>query len=62
MTRNKVNKEICLISHVEPKSVDEACKVDHLIREMKKELDHIVKNYRWELASRPKEKNVIGTK
>ena len=31
MTRNRVNEEIYLISQVEPKSVDEACKDDHWI-------------------------------
>ena len=29
---------------------------------MKEELYHIVKNETWELVSRPKDKNVIGTK
>ena len=29
MTRSRVNEELCLISQVEPKNVDEACKVDH---------------------------------
>ena len=61
MTRNKVNEEMCLISQVEPKSIDEACKDDHWIQAMKGELDHIVKNDTWELAPRPKDKNLIGT-
>ena len=29
MKRNIVNEELCLISLVEPKSTDEACKDDH---------------------------------
>ena len=35
MTRKKVNEEICLISQVEPKSVDESCKDNHRIQAMK---------------------------
>ena len=62
MTRNKVNEELCLISQVEPKSADEACKDDHWIQAMKEELDKIVKNETWELVPKPKDKNVIGTK
>ena len=54
----KVNEELC----DEPKSVDEACKDDHWIQEMKEKLDQIVKNETWELVPRPKQKNVIGTK
>ena len=61
MARNTVNEEICLISQFEPKSVDEACKHDYWVQEMKEELDQIVKNETWELAPRMKEKNVIGT-
>ena len=44
MTRKKVNEKLCLISQVEPKSADEACKDDHWIQVMKEELDQIVKN------------------
>ena len=29
MTRSRVNEELCLISQVEPKNVDEACKDDY---------------------------------
>ena len=29
---------------------------------MKEEIDQIVKNEKWELVPRPKDKNVIGTK
>lgn len=62
MTRNKVNEELCLISQVELKSIDDACKDDHWIQVMKEELDQIEKNETWELVPRPKNKNVIGTK
>ncbi|MDF3686196.1 hypothetical protein, partial [Enterobacter hormaechei] len=62
MTRNRVHEELCLISQVEPKISDEACKDDHWIQEMKEELDKIEKNETWKLVPRPKDKNVIGTK
>ena len=62
MTRSRINKELCLISQVEPKNVDEACKDDHWIQEMKEELDQIMKNDTWQLVPRPKNKNVISTK
>lgn len=59
MTRNGINEELCLVSQVEPKSVDEACKDDHWIQVMKEELDQIVTNETWELVPRSKDKNVI---
>ena len=62
MTRNRVNEEICLISQVEPKSIDEECKDDHWIQAMKEELYQIVKNDTWESVPRLEDKNVIGTK
>ena len=57
-----MNEEFCLISQVEPKRIDEACKDDHWTQAMKEELDQIVKNGTWELVPRHKDKNVIGTK
>lgn len=42
MTRNKVNEEICLISQVEPKCIDEVVKDNHWIQVIKEELDQIV--------------------
>ena len=62
MTRRKINEELCLISQVEPKRVDEAIKDDHWIRAMEEELQQIIKNYTLELVPRPKDKNVFGTK
>ena len=50
MTRNKINEEICLISQVEPKCIDEVVKDNHWIQAMKEELDQIVKNDTWELV------------
>jgi hypothetical protein len=61
MTRNKVHEEIFLISQVELKNVDEACKDDYWIKSMKEELDQVEKTKTWELVPRPKYKNVIGT-
>lgn len=47
MARNIVHEELCLISQVEPKSVDEACNDSYWIQDMKEELDHIVNNDTW---------------
>ena len=47
MTRRNINEELCLISQVESKNADEACKDDHQIQEMKEELDKIMKNDTW---------------
>ena len=62
MTRSKINEELCLISQVESKSVDEAIRDDHWIKVMEEELQQIIKNDTWELVPRSKNKNVIGTK
>ena len=53
MTRSKINEELCLISQVEPKNIDEAIKDHHWIQAMKEELDQIMKNDTWELVPRP---------
>ena len=57
-----MNEALCLISQVEPKNVDEACKDDYWKQVVKEDLDQIVKNETWELVPRPADKNVIGTK
>ena len=62
MTRSRINEELCLISQVEPKSADEEIKDDHWMKEMKEELDQIIKNDTWELVPRLENKNIIGTK
>ena len=62
MKRSRVNEELCYISQVEPKNVDEACKDDFWKQAMKEELDQIVKNETWESVPTPLNKNVIGTK
>ena len=48
MTRNRIHVKLCLVSQVEPKSVDEAIKDDHWKKEMKEELQQIIKNDKWE--------------
>ena len=50
-----------MISQVEPKNVDEACKDDYWKQAIKEELDQIVKNETWELVPKLVNKNVIGT-
>ena len=44
MTWNIVHEELYFISQVKPMKVDEACKDDHWIQEMKEQLDWIGKN------------------
>ena len=39
MTRSITNEELCLISQVESKNVNEACKDDHWIQVVKEKLD-----------------------
>lgn len=53
---------VCLLSQIEPLSVEDACKDSDWHDPMKEELDQIIKNDTWELVPRPSDKNVIGTK
>ena len=62
MKRSRINEELCLISQVEPKSVDEGTKDDHWMKAMKEEHNKIIKNDTWELVPRPKDKNVTRRK
>ena len=63
MTRGRLeNEEVCLISQIEPSSINEACEDKHWIKAMEDELEQIEKNNTWTLVPRPKDKNVIGTK
>ena len=50
MTKRKINEELCLISQVEPKIIDEVVKDDYWMKEMKEELDQILKNDTWKLV------------
>jgi hypothetical protein len=50
------------LSHIEPRSIKEACKDKKWVKSMNEELDQIERNQTWELVPRPKDKNVIGTK
>lgn len=62
LTRSKAREELCLISQVEPRTTNEACKYESWFNAMKEELDQIIKKKTKEMVSRPKGKNVIGTK
>src|SRR5271156_6742821 len=67
LTRSKakglaMDEEVCLLSHIEPLSVEDACNDSDWKNAMKEELDQIIKNDTWELVPRPSDKNVIGTK
>ena len=54
--------EIAYLSHVEPTKIKESCKDESWVKAMNEELDQIEKNKTWELVSRQKDENVIGTK
>jgi hypothetical protein len=53
---------LALLSIIEPNNVEEARKDELWNKAMDEELIQIEKNDTWELASRPKNKNVIVTK
>jgi hypothetical protein len=55
-------RHIALLSIVEPRSLEESINNEHWVKDIDKELDHIEKNDTWELVTRPKNKNVVGTK
>jgi len=64
-TRRKIaqdSEEYCLISKIEPKSVNEACNDESWTKAIEKEMMQIEKNHTWVLVPRPRNKNVIGTK
>ena len=47
MKRRRINEELCLISQVETKSVDEAIKDNHWMKTIEEELQHIIKIDTW---------------
>jgi hypothetical protein len=53
---------LSLLTMIEPRSFEEASKDKFWNNAMDEELDQIEKNDTWELVTRPKNKNVIGTK
>lgn len=65
ITRSKVAQEqflLCLLSEIEPNTVEEAFNDHNWMKAMKEEFDQIEKNQTWELVNRLESKNVIGTK
>ena len=61
LTRSKL-KNTCLLVDFEPRSIKDALENDSWIEAMNEEIEQIEKNKIWTLVSRPKDKNVIGTK
>ena len=54
MTRGRLaNEEVCLISQIEPLSINEACEDKFWIKAMEEELEQIEKNNTWILVPRP---------
>jgi hypothetical protein len=66
VTRRKIQSpeqtHLEILSTIEPNCFEEANKDEFWNKAMDEELDQIEKNDTWELVSRPKNKNVIGTK
>ena len=61
MTRNKL-KGTCLHTKFEPRSIKDALENERWIKVVNEEFDQVERNKTWNLVSRPKDKNVIGTK
>ena len=62
MTRRSSRRSTCLISTFEPKAVFDELENEDWISAMNKEIEKIERNETWSLVSRPRDKNVIGTK
>ena len=62
MISNKLRSDTCLLSKVEPKTINEALQDNDWYNAMKEEIEKIEKNKTWTLVPRPSDKNVIGTK
>ena len=52
----------CYLAQFEPKRVEEALQDENWVKSMHEELNQFVRNDVWELAPRPENVNVIGTK
>ena len=61
MTRRKL-KGTCLLAEFESKNVKDALNNESWIEEMNEEIEQIENKKTWTLVTRPKDKNVIGTK
>ena len=62
MTRRSSKGGTCLVSTLEPKLVKYSLNNEDWTLAMNEEIEKIEKNKTWSLVSRPKGKNVIGTK
>jgi len=54
--------EYCLISKIEPKTINEGSNDEKWTKAIEEELMQIEKKHTWDLVPRPRNKNVIGTK
>ena len=52
----------CYLAQFEPKNVEEALQGENWVESMHEELNQLVRNDVWELAPRPENVHVIGTK
>lgn len=62
MTRSKLKDQTCLLCEFEPMTLKDTLENEDWIQAMNDEIEQIEKNKTWTLVSRPKYKNVIGTK
>ena len=62
MTRNRLKHETCLVSLLEPKTMNDALDEENWIYVINEEIEQIERNNTWSLVPRPEDKNVIGTK
>ena len=62
MTRRSSRRSTCILSTFEPKTVYDALENEDWISSMNEEIEQIERNETWSLVSRPRDKNVIGTK
>ena len=62
MTRRSSRRGTCLVSTLEPKSINDALENEDWIYTMNEKIKKIERNKPWSLVLRPTDKNVIGTK
>ena len=60
--RQTSRRDAALLSTIEPKNINEAYEDLHWNKAMQEEIEQIERSGTWELVSRPKDKNFIGTK
>ena len=60
--RQTSRRDVVLLSTIEPKNINEAYEDLHWNKAMQEDIEQIERSGTWELVSRPKDENFIGTK